>query len=81
MIAFDNLSQEQRYYLNMLRMVWALSCPCQCAECRVMFNELQRICGDDVPADHLHEVTKVMDTCEQCVDDVSEKLSTQHQPE
>ena len=66
MIAFDNLSQEQRYYLNMLRMVWALSCPCQCAECRVMFNELQRICGDDGIAHHFKVFSLNDDVCAKC---------------
>lgn len=46
MIQFENLSKEQRDHLSTIRLVWAMSCQCQCAECRAMFNELQRICGD-----------------------------------
>lgn len=54
MIAFDNLTQEQREHLRSARLVWALVCTCQCGACRAMFNELQRICGDTpAPASEL----------------------------
>lgn len=48
MIAFDNLTPEQRSHLSAIRLIWAMYCNCECGACRAMFNELQRICGDRV---------------------------------